>query len=147
VQNTQIKEIPAAATWPLRHTVMWPDEPISFVKLARDTVDGHHLGLFIGAELVSVISWFGDGGTAQFRKFATLSVHQKKGYGSRLLQHLIDTLARQGIEKLWCNARVEQISFYEKFGLRSTGKFFSKGGRQFVVMSMNIVVPKVAQKA
>lgn len=130
-----IQNISAQATWPIRHRVMWPEENLSYVQLERDTLDGRHLGLYVNRELVSVISWFmEDAETAQFRKFATLSAHQNQGYGSRLLRHMIQGVKEEGINRLWCNARVEQVGYYRQFGLNTKGEAFTKNGRSFIIM-------------
>ena len=34
----EIREIKAQETYPLRHEVMWPDEPLDFVKLNNDVL-------------------------------------------------------------------------------------------------------------
>ncbi|WP_242917620.1 GNAT family N-acetyltransferase [Pontibacter liquoris] len=133
----QIKEITAAQTWPVRHTVMWPGKEVDYVKLPDDAA-GLHYGLFAEGELVSVISLFITGETAQFRKFATHTTCQGKGYGTALLQHLVGQAAEQGVTKLWCNARAEKAGFYEQFGLQETPNRFVKGAVAYVVMEMEL---------
>ncbi|PHI20331.1 GNAT family N-acetyltransferase [Lewinellaceae bacterium SD302] len=116
---------------------MWPEESLSYVQLERDTLDGRHLGLYVDRQLVSVVSWFlSDAQTAQFRKFATLLAHQNQGYGSQLLRYLIQELKEKGISRLWCNARVEQVGFYRKFGLETSGEVFAKNSRSFIIMEV-----------
>ncbi|PTX21394.1 putative GNAT family N-acyltransferase [Pontibacter mucosus] len=136
----QIKEITAEETWQLRRDVMWPEKDISYVQLPEDE-DGHHFGLYLSGELVSVVSLFVAGQRAQFRKFATLPQYQGKGYGSMLLQHLIRQAATQGITQLWCNARQEKASFYRRFGLQETNHTFMKDGKSYVVMEGSIAIP------
>ena len=128
-----IASIPPQATWPIRQQVMWPDKPLDYVKLDQDD-QGLHLGLKVEGKLVSIISAFIRGNEAQFRKFATLTEEQGKGYGSHLLSYLIAELEEQGIEKIWCNARQEKAGFYARFGLMQTAKTFSRGGIKYVIM-------------
>lgn len=128
-----INEISAADTWPIRHQVMWRDQPFAFIQLPNDA-QGLHYGLFVAKELISVISLFIDNDSGQFRKFATLDKHQGKGYGSQLLHYIISIAADKGISKLWCNARIAKAGYYEKFGLRQTEQRFSKKGIDYVVM-------------
>lgn len=130
-----IQPITVTQAWPIRHAVMWPDHPLEFVKLERDEVDGLHYGLFVDEELTSIISVFIDDTALQFRKFATLKSKQGQGYGSHLLRYLIDVVAPSyRIEKIWCNARVEKMAYYQRFGLEETGERFEKGGIDFVIL-------------
>ncbi|CAM3677497.1 GNAT family N-acetyltransferase [Pontibacter korlensis] len=129
----QIKEVKAKDIWSLRRGVMWPEKEVSYVQLPEDEL-GRHYGLYVGEELVSVVSLFVEGQRAQFRKFATLPQHQGKGCGTSLLKHLIKEAATQGVTRLWCNARQDKASFYERFGLVKTDQSFTKGGIAYVVM-------------
>ncbi len=121
-------------TWPLRHEVMWPNMPIDFVKLPEDA-SGIHFGLFVDTNLVSTVSLFQtDVGTAQFRKFATKKKQQGKGYGSKLLLHLIEYTKKQRFQCLWCNARIDKTDYYKKFGMVETDKTFLKQNQKFVIL-------------
>ncbi|UII27464.1 GNAT family N-acetyltransferase [Fulvivirga maritima] len=133
----EILKIPHHQTWALRHKVMWPDKPLDYVKLENDE-SGLHYGLFIDGELTSVISLFIENGTGQFRKFATQATEQGKGYGSRLLHFLFEEVQNQNLTEIWCNARVDKAGFYQKFGMRTTDKQFTKGGIDYVIMKRNI---------
>ncbi len=128
-----ITTITAAETWPIRHVAMWPDRSPSYVQLEQDA-EGLHLGLYEGDRIVSVISAFIDGETAQFRKFATLPDYQGRGLGSRLLTTLLTQLIDSGVQRIWCNARVERTGYYHRFGLVETGERFTRGGRDYVIM-------------
>ncbi|TMM57541.1 GNAT family N-acetyltransferase [Maribacter algarum] len=122
--------------WPLRHEVMWPDMPFDFVKLPEDS-NGTHFGLFVANELVSIASLFKTGeGIAQFRKFATKIEEQGKGYGTKLLLHLIENAQEKGFHTLWCNARVDKTNFYKKFGMLETEKTYTKQNIKFVILRM-----------
>ncbi|AJY75630.1 GNAT family N-acetyltransferase [Paenibacillus beijingensis] len=128
-----IRRINKEMAWELRHVVMWPDKDVDYVKL-QDDDEGIHYGLFSNERVVSVISLFVDGDEAQFRKFATLRHEQGKGYGSKLLQYVLDEAQSMGIERIWCNARKNKAPFYAKFGLAQTPSIFSKGGIEYVIM-------------
>lgn len=129
-----IRELTAEMTWPLRHEVMWPSMPFDFIKLPEDA-EGKHFGLFIDSELVSIVSLFQkDTGTAQFRKFATKTNEQGKGYGTKLLLHLIAIAEKENIKKLWCNARLDKTDYYEKFGMTKTNKTYVKENLKFVIL-------------
>lgn len=133
----KIKEIDHKLTWTIRHEVMWPDKPLDYIKLEDDS-SGIHFGLYIENELVSVISAFTSSGETQFRKFATKMNHQGKGYGSALLEHLINYLVKNNTECVWCNARLEKTEFYKRFSLEETAHFFEKSKKKYVIMKRKL---------
>lgn len=128
-----IHRITKEDAWTLRHAVMWPDKPYDYIKLTDDAA-GLHYGLIENGALQSVVSLFVNGTSAQFRKFATRTDQQGKGYGTALLKHVLHEAADHGAEIVWCNARVDKAGFYERFGLRRTEKEFEKDGQLYVVM-------------
>lgn len=112
---------------------MWPNQAIDFVKLPEDP-EGTHLGLFVDEELTSIISLFKTTKGLQFRKFATVTKAQGKGYGTHLLKEVLKNYFNTSISRIWCNARMEKAEYYEHFGLLQTTKTYKKGGIEFVVM-------------
>lgn len=132
-----IQQIEAKQAWPIRHKVMYPEQEFDGIKLPQDSI-GQHFGLFERDELISVVSFFPEGQEAQFRKFATLEEKQHAGYGSKLLQFLIDYSKSAGIKKLWCNARKNAINFYNRFGFHETGKTYSANGQDFVIIELEL---------
>ena len=112
---------------------MWPNKPIEYVKLPNDE-NAKHFGLFINGEITSIISLFVVNNEMQFRKFATLIAYQGLGYGTILLKSIIDSAKKEGIRKLWWNARVEKSEFYKRFNLKPTDEKFEKGGIEYVIM-------------
>ncbi|MCV9926339.1 GNAT family N-acetyltransferase [Flavobacterium sp. LS1R49] len=130
-----IKEIPASQTWEIRHRVMWPDKPLEFVQLEEDDL-GIHFGLFAGAELVAIISCFEDHEEMQFRKLATLTEEQGRGYATLLLEHILLRARNNGIKRVWCNARVNKKEFYEKIGLIDTHITFFKSEQEYTIMEI-----------
>lgn len=113
-------------TYPLRHSVLWPDKPLAYVRIKNDA-DGHHFGSFRDEELVAVISLFIDGETARFRKFAARPDCQRQGIGTHLLNHVIGEARRLGATTLWCDARLESAAFYQRFGMEAVSDVFYKG--------------------
>lgn len=83
-----------------------------------------------------MLSLFQKSNELQFRKFATRQECQGKGYGSRLLEHVVSYARQQGITRIWCNARQSAASFYRKFGFRETGEAFCKNEIVYVIMEM-----------
>lgn len=128
-----IKKIKAEDTWEIRQRVMWPTKDIDYVKLKEDQ-NGMHYGIVEDGQILSVISLFIKGDRAQFRKFATLIDKQGQGYGSKLLEFVIDEAVKLGVSYLWCNAREEKIGYYKKFGMVETDDRFKKGGIEYIIM-------------
>lgn len=132
-----IKEISVNDVLPIRHVSMWPDKPFDFVRVPEDE-NAIHLGLYVDRKLVSVVSVFFYGSSAQFRKFGTLPDFQRKGYGSKLLVYMIRFLKERSVQKLWCNARVNKAEFYSNFGFVTTENTFQKSGIEYVVMERGL---------
>lgn len=130
-----IKEIKPEDTWPIRQIVMWPEKSIEFIKIKEDK-NALHYGLFKDDILVSVISCFESNGEIQFRKFATVTYLQKQGFGSVLLNFIINEVKKRGVKRLWCSSRPDKMTFYEKFGLRATNERFLKNGIEFIIMEI-----------
>ncbi len=129
----EIKEIKAQETYSLRQQVMWPDKPLEFVMLNNDE-EGVHFGLWKDSNIISVVSLFRNGNVAQFRKFATKTSEQGNGFGTLLLEYVMTFVSNEKIEKLWCNARADKTSFYERLGMTQTPKTFMKEGIDYILM-------------
>ncbi|MDQ8012766.1 MAG: GNAT family N-acetyltransferase [Flavobacterium nitrogenifigens] len=134
----EIKTIKASDTWQIRHEVMWPDQPFEFVQLEEDD-SGFHFGVFEDNKLVSIVSCFIEGKEMQFRKLATIEEYQGKGIASYLLKYILEFAKNEKIEKVWCNARSNKKSFYEKIGLIDTHKTFTKAGQEFTIMEIKFL--------
>jgi len=130
-----VKKINGSDTWQIRHEVMWPDQPFEFVQLEEDNL-GIHFGVFEEDKLVSIVSCFMEEKEMQFRKLATLEEYQGKGIASHLLKYILEFAKEKGVEKVWCNARTNKKSFYEKFGMIDTFKTFVKSGQEFTIMEI-----------
>lgn len=128
----------------MRQAVMYPQESISFVQLDDDE-RGLHWGLYDGGELVSVISLFERDGSVQFRKFATRTSHQGKGYGTTLLKHVMDWARSNKKQRIWCNARLTATGIYKKFGMQAVGKTWQKWGFDFIKMEKQLLQSKHMQ--
>ncbi|WP_342707766.1 GNAT family N-acetyltransferase [Anaerobacillus alkalilacustris] len=75
---------------------MGPDKEIDYIKL-KDDHYGIHFGLYQETKLVSGVSLFINNQEAQFRKFATLQEEQGKGYGSKLLDYVLNEAKNLGV--------------------------------------------------
>ncbi|NVO83351.1 GNAT family N-acetyltransferase [Hymenobacter terrestris] len=132
-----IRAISADETYELRHQVLWPGEPVSYIKLGNDAV-GLHFGAFRNGKLVSVISLFIDGSVARFRKFATRPDCQGQGIGSQLLRHVINEARRRGARRLWCDARARNEAFYRAFKLEPEGNRIYRGTEPYILMARDL---------
>jgi len=111
----EIKEIKPSETLDLRHRILSPNQSMESIILEEDD-SGQHFGIFNANLLIAVISLFIKNDVAQFRKFATETSKQNKGYGSILLNRVIEEAIKNNVDTIWCNARVTAIEFYRKFG-------------------------------
>lgn len=132
-----IRPIAHEQTYPLRHSVLWPDKPFDYVKVEND-YEGHHYGAFLDDELVAVISLFVSDGTARFRKFAAYPDHQRKGIGTQLLNHVMTEARQLGATTLWCDARLDAADFYRRFGMEAVSDVFYKGPIPYAKFSRNL---------
>jgi GNAT superfamily N-acetyltransferase len=131
----EIREIEASQTWQIRHEVMWPDQPFEFVQLEEDN-SGLHFGVFDQKKLVSIVSCFITDNEMQFRKLATLEEFQQKGIASQLLKHILKLGKEKNLKKIWCNARTNKKTFYEKFNMIDSRRTFIKLGQEFTIMEI-----------
>lgn len=136
-EEVQIEQIRYELTWRIRHEVMYPDLPFESIKLPEDP-EGIHFGLYYQDRLTSVVSVFYEGDVFQFRKLATLDAFQNKGLGSMLLSYIIEFIKCEKGHKIWCNARVSAVPFYEKFGFKTRGREFIAQGINFVIMELEL---------
>lgn len=132
-----IHPITAEQTWPMRQAVMYPEFSIDQVKL-KDDVTGRHFGLFSGGELTVVVSVFIDNGKLQFRKLATKTDQQGKGYGRQMMQFILNLASAENLEIVWCNARLSAANFYKQFDFKLIGETWQQDGHKFVVMEKRI---------
>lgn len=132
-----ITEATYGDTLALRQQVLYPEKDIEFVKLPDDDL-GLHIGIEENKELVCVMSLFIEMETkaVQFRKLATRTDMQGKGYASVLMKWLIDYATDMKLNKLWCNARKDAASFYKKFGYKETDQTFERSGHEYVIMEL-----------
>ncbi|GAB3995332.1 GNAT family N-acetyltransferase [Spirosoma daeguense] len=146
-----IRTITPEQTYPLRHSVLWPDKPFDYVKVENDS-EGHHFGAFKNDELVAVISLFVEQeknsnrtqplrdnvGWARFRKFAARPDLQRQGIGTKLLNHVIAEARRLGATTLWCDARLDAADFYRRFKMEAISEVFYKGAIPYAKFSRSL---------
>jgi len=132
-----IKPITAEATLPLRHQVLWPDHPMEHSKVEGDG-NALHFGGFVGANLICVASLFQDGSSIRLRKFATDPGYQGRGYGTLMLQHLLQIAKATDAQIFWFDARETALPFYERNGYTPEGERFFKGDVPYRRITRNL---------
>ncbi|EGN97819.1 hypothetical protein SERLA73DRAFT_182567 [Serpula lacrymans var. lacrymans S7.3] len=158
--SLRIAKVPVEDTLELRHAVLWPNEPLSYVRLPEDDA-GHHYGAFLPAidKPVAVISLFkesmptsvaiesaaaSEGDTpsesaARFRKFACDPLYQCQGIGTSLLQHVFKAASSElAVNVIWCDARLSTSSWYGKRGMIPFGEPFYKGSVEYIRMRTDL---------
>ena len=132
----KIEQIPYQATWAIRLEVMYPEQNLDFVKLENDD-EGIHFGLFYEDKLTGIVSLFQNENVYQLRKLAILDNVQKMGFGSKIMEHVINFCKDKNATKLWFNARVNAKDFYKRLGFQETETKFFKDGYDFVIMELD----------
>ncbi|MTI18241.1 GNAT family N-acetyltransferase [Rhodobacteraceae bacterium RKSG542] len=133
----QIRPINAEQTLPLRHKVLWPDKPMDFSRVEGDET-ASHWGLFIDTEIVAVASVFTANNTARLRKFAIHADYQRQGYGTKIIQFILEALRTEGVETFWCDAREEAAPFYERLGMTISPQRFFKSGQAYFKATIDL---------
>jgi predicted GNAT family N-acyltransferase len=72
------------------------------------------------------ITWHED--SAQISRFVVRKSFRSKGIGSRIFQAGINAINEAGEAKIFLEAQVDKIAFYEKFGFQAYGDEFLDGG-------------------
>lgn len=111
--DIEIKKAELDEILPIRHTVLWPDKPYAFVKVAGDE-EGMHFGLYLSDKLVTIISLFREGESLRFRKFATLPEFQNQGLGKKMILFVMEYAKEAGFKRIWCDARADALNFLRK---------------------------------
>jgi GNAT superfamily N-acetyltransferase len=136
---SHIEQISHELTWRIRRDILYPNQPLDKIMLPEDE-NGMHLGLFEDNKLISIVSLFKSENSLQFRKFATLEAYQRKGFGTELLNYLLEIAEAENFERVWCNARKNASGFYSKFGFTETEHSFQKDGYDFVIMEKILLI-------
>lgn len=144
-----IREISVEETLALRHSVLWPDLPLSAVRLPDDD-SGRHFGAFSSGSPtpIAVISIFSEplpidkpdataSKAVRFRKFACRQDLQGRGIGTALLRRIFWVAAAEmGAQAVWCDARTSSLPWYQRRGMCPFGDRFFKGPVEYVRMSI-----------
>jgi len=121
----------------LRSQVLRPGLPIEASYYPEDTQDETlHLAIGDNQEQLSAIATFIEQKSPLFaqqqqyrlRGMATAELKRRQGLGSRLLLAAFLILKGRNIELIWCNARVNALSFYKYHGFKIIGEEFDIPG-------------------
>jgi GNAT superfamily N-acetyltransferase len=135
-----IEQIRPELTWYLRQKVLYPAQKLYEMEMEEDQ-GGIHFGAFTDNKLVGIVSLFQKADDFQFRKFAVDPDYQGNGIGNALLTYITDFARAEGGKRLWCNARLSAIGFYEKNDFSHTGEFFSKNGFDYEKLEKQLIHP------
>jgi ribosomal protein S18 acetylase RimI-like enzyme len=132
----RIDFIDTEETYPMRNSVLRPDQAVESVYLEKDNdPETFHLGVFSGKKLISIGSFhqsrhpeFPQHFQYQLRKMATDPGFRKMNAGRQLIEFALEELRRRKVELMWCNARQVAVGFYEKLGLTTATDFFDVPG-------------------
>jgi GNAT superfamily N-acetyltransferase len=140
--EVSVERIPAAASYPLRHVVLRPhqsieavvwegdDEPGTATFGAVERASGAIVGVatvfreptpFDPAEVGIPPGASSEETTWRLRGMATREDLRGQGIGSRVLRAVLDHVAGEGGDLIWCNARVGAIAFYRQAGFEAWG--------------------------
>ena len=126
----EVINIQAIETYSIRLEILRKNIPLPY-EFNGDFDEGtFHLGAFKNKKLIAISSYMKVknanliGEQYQLRGMATLNEHQGFGAGKLMLQKAFSIFKKLKIDYLWCNARVEAVSFYEKQGLKTFGNKF-----------------------
>jgi GNAT superfamily N-acetyltransferase len=125
VTGVQVREVTLARTRALRQAVLRPHESVEDMA-AHEPAGGFAVGAFDGEALVSVgfIAADGEPGAWRIRGMATEAHARGGGAGRAVLDALVRHALAEGALRVWCNARVGAVPFYERAGFRVTSEEF-----------------------
>ena len=133
ILNLEIKQIQAAETYALRHSLLRSGQPLESCRFEGDeNPDVFHWGAFSDAMLVGIISAYPNICEAcakqksyQLRGAAVIPKMQRKGIAKKLIQKATLFLKEDmGVKCVWLNARIKALALYENTGFMRTGAVF-----------------------
>lgn len=132
-----VGQVPFELSRPLRMAVLRPGEPPDrlMYPAEADPTTAHVAALDAQGEVLSVGSVMPDPhprdphpGDWRLRGMATRADMRGTGLGASVLACCEAHARRQGARRLWCNARVGAVTFYERAGMRVEGELFEIPG-------------------
>lgn len=116
----------------MRHRILRPGKPAEQgVFAGDDDVDTIHLAATIDGDIIGVLSLYkrssedeSSDDAFQLRGMAIDPVFRGKGFGTQLILAAVDEVQRRKGNRIWCNARIEVLRFYERHGFHPMGEEF-----------------------
>jgi predicted GNAT family N-acyltransferase len=71
-------------------------------------------------------------------RVAVVATHRRSGVGMAIMQRLHELAREQRQPRLWCNAQLTAVPFYEGLGYRSVGPTFVEAGIDHVRMECDL---------
>lgn len=127
-----VRQISPEETYPLRHKILRPHQPIEMCRYEDDSRPGaFSLGAYRDGKLVGVVSAseesyknFNQKKQYRIRGMATVPEVRGMGYGAALLLECVKRLQSQKVDVVWFNAREVAFGFYEKLGFEYCSDMF-----------------------
>jgi len=126
----QVQRVSAEQTFALRQRVLRPHETVD--ELARpgdEDPDSGHFAALADGDVIGTASvrresapWAPEPPSWRLRGMATAEGRRSLGVGSAVLDAVIQHVRRHGGGRLWCNARLPAVPFYERAGFVTRGE-------------------------
>ena len=133
----EVRAIDAAATRPLRQRILRPGQAIDeLVYPGDDAPDSLHVGAFAGTELLGVASIYRQSPEGRpvrptdwrLRGMAVVPEARRRGVGAALLAACERHARAHGAQRVWFNARIDAMPFYEALGYEGIGEAYELSG-------------------
>lgn len=116
----------------VRHQVLRIGQPRSSCYYPEDRFKHtHHFGLFDSDTIIACASIYKESHpdfklrqSWRIRGMAVLEEYQTKNLGSQLLESCVNHAIGQRGDVIWCNARINAVAFYKKYGFKIIGDEF-----------------------
>ncbi|MBK5267589.1 MAG: GNAT family N-acetyltransferase [Acidimicrobiia bacterium] len=116
--------------------VRYPEERFETTATYGIEVDG--VLVSVGTIMRSPYPGSGDEPAWRIRGMATEPPFRSRGFGGQILEALLCHARDGGGGRVWCNARVDAVPFYERFGFATRGDvFLTAGDRPHVLMYLD----------
>jgi hypothetical protein len=115
--------------------------PLGLRFSMKDLLQDAHELIFCGFNenhMIGGLQYVLDGSKAKMRQVAIIFSGQSKGYGKQIVLLSEQILANQGVNEIYCHARVSAVPFYTSIGYQVTSEAFSEVGIPHVKMSKKL---------
>lgn len=122
---SEVRELAPAQTRALRQAVLRPHETVAQMA-AEEPPGAVAFGAFSHGELVAVglIAPDGPAHSWRVRGMASAEHARRRGAGAAVLDALLGYARARGATRVWCNARLGAVGFYERAGFRVVSEVF-----------------------